>query len=564
MRFEDFKYERPNMETFKSDFTKALETFTNAEAADKQEKAMDEINRLRFDFNTMSTLASIRNSIDTRDEFYDAEKQFFNKNSPIFSQLNNQFYKALSEAKFKTELMERKGKLLFEQAEQSLRTFADSIMDDLGEENRLSNEHQKLLASAEIEFEGETRNLSQMAPFAQSAERSMRKRASKAASNFFKEHEETLDKLYDDLVKVRTTIANKIGYETFTELAYERLGRLDYGPKEVANYRKQVEEIIVPINTELSKRKQARLELDELWHYDLPLDYKSGNATPKGDKDTLIKAAKVMYDEMSKETSEFFNVMLDRNLMDLESKKGKAGGGYCTFIPNYDSPFIFANFNGTKHDVDVLTHEAGHAFQMYSSRHHEVPEYLMATMEASEIHSMSMEFFAWPWIDKFFKEDTDKYKFSHLSQALMLITYGVSIDEFQHEVYAKPSMTPKERRELWRSIEKKYFPYRKYDDDQYLESGGGWHRIMHIFAVPFYMIDYTLAQVCAFQFWVKSQKDYDKAWEDYLRLCKTGGSKTFLNLLDVANLENPFADGTLEKTVPHIKAYLDKVDDSSF
>ncbi len=564
MKFEDFKYERPDMDRFKQEFTQALETFKNASSATEQEKAMDEINRLRFDFRTMQTLASIRNSIDTKDEFYDKEKQFFNQNSPVFSQLNNQFYQALSDATYKTHLIETKGKLLFDKAEQSLRTFADSIMEDLGEENRLSNEHQKLLASAEIEFEGETRNLSQLAPFAQSPDRKMRQKASKAASGFFESHEDTFDQLYDDLVKVRTRIAKKLGYDSFTELAYERLGRLDYGPKDVKRWRDQVAKLIVPINTELSKRKQKRLELDELWHYDLSLDYKSGNATPKGDKDTLVDAAKAMYDEMSEETKEFFGVMLERNLMDLESKRGKAGGGYCTFIPNYDSPFIFANFNGTKHDVDVLTHEAGHAFQMYMSRHHEVPEYLMATMEASEIHSMSMEFFAWPWVHNFFKEDTDKYKFSHLSQALMLITYGTSIDEFQHEVYAKPEMTKEERKNLWRDIEQKYFPYRKYDDDAYLERGGGWHRIMHIFAVPFYMIDYTLAQSCAFQFWHKAQNDYDTAWVDYLRLCKAGGSRTFLELLELANLENPFKEGTLETVIPLIKDYLDNTDDSSF
>ncbi len=564
MKFEDFKYERPNMETFKQDFKQALTTFEEANTADTQEKAMDEINRLRFDFRTMATLANIRNSINTKDEFYDKEKQFFNQNSPIFSQLNNQFYKALRDATYKKELTERKGQLLFDQAEQSLRTFSDSIMEDLGEENRLSSEHQKLLASAEIEFEGETRNLSQLAPFAQSPDRKMRQKASKAAVSFFEANEEKFDQLYDDLVKLRTKIAKKLGYESFTELAYERLGRLDYGPKEVANYRKQVEELIVPINTELNKRRANRLKLDKLWHYDLSLDYESGNATPKGDKDTLVKAAKTMYDEMSNETSEFFSVMLERNLMDLESKKGKAGGGYCTFIPNYDSPFIFANFNGTKHDVDVLTHEAGHAFQMYSSRHHEVPEYLMATFEVSEIHSMSMEFFAWPWIDKFFKEDTDKYKFSHLTQALMLITYGVSIDEFQHEVYANPEMSIKERKTLWRQVERKYFPHKAYDNEPYYERGSGFHRIMHIYAVPFYMIDYTLAQACAFQFWTRAQDDYKKAWEDYLELCKAGGSKRFLDLLDLANLENPFKSGTLEKFVPQIKAFLDNVDDSSF
>ncbi len=564
MKFESYKYERPNMDDMQKSFESALKQFTEAKHAQEQEKAIDQINKLRFDFGTMARLASIRHSIDTTDAFYDKEKDFFNQNSPKFSQLNNMYYKALVASPFKNELIKKKGRLLFDQAEQSIRTFSEAILSDLQEENALASEHQKLLASAQIDFDGEKRNLSQMSPFAQSPDREVRKAASKAVTAFYKANEAKFDEIYDKLIKVRTTIAKKLGYPSFTELAYDRLGRTDYDASDVANYRKQVVESIVPLNTKLVKRKQKRLNLDPLYHYDLALDYLSGNPTPKGKKDWLVKQASTMYKEMSTETDAFFSFMQSRNLLDLEAKKGKAGGGYCTFIHNYDSPFIFANFNGTKHDVDVLTHEAGHAFQMYMSRHHEVPEYHMATMEVSEIHSMSMEFFAWPWIDKFFKEDTEKYKFSHLSQALGLIAYGVAIDEFQHEMYANPEMTIAERKTVWQRIDKKYFPYKIYDDNAYLEAGNGWQGIMHIFAVPFYMIDYTIAQVCAFQFWVWSQDNKEAAWENYVKLCKAGGSKSFLDLLDLVNLQNPFTKGTLDQVIPKISHYLDNIDDSTF
>lgn len=561
MKFQDYKYVRPDMDALKEAFHEALNIFKNAKTADEQEKAMDKINQLRFDFTTAQTLVSIRHSIDTKDEFYDKEETFFNENSPLFAQLGNLYYKALVEATFKEELIKRKGKLLFDQAEQSLRTFNDAILPLLQKENKLTSSYQKLLASAEILFEGEIRNLSQMAPFAQSKDRAMRKKASQAVSEWFKGHETTLDDIYDELVQVRHEMALKLGYESFTLLAYDRLGRLDYGPKEVANYRKQVLENIVPVVGELVKRKGERLGIDTMYSYDLALEFNSGNPTPKGDKDFLVSQAKTMYDEMSEETSEFFNFMLEKNLMDLESKKGKAGGGYCTFIANYQSPFIFANFNGTKHDVDVLTHEAGHAFQVYSSRHHEVPEYQWATLEASEIHSMSMEFFAWPWIDLFFKDDTPKYKFTHLSGALTFIPYGVAVDEFQHEIYKNPTMSKEERKTTWRQIEKKYLPYKVYDDDDFMERGGFWFRQGHIFSVPFYYIDYTLAQVCAFQYWIRDQKDHEEAWKSYLTLCKAGGSKPFVGLLDLAGLKNPFHDDTLKTTIPEIKAYLDSVDD---
>lgn len=562
MKFEDYKYERPNMDTTKKRFTDVLKRFNEAKNIDEQKKAIDEINAIRFDFRTMATLASIRHSLDTTDEFYEAEKAFFNQNGPLFSQLNNQFYAALVKSPFRDALEKEKGALLFKQAEQSLKTFSDKIVPQLQEENKLANEHQKLLASANIEFDGETYNLSQMSPFMQHRNRGVRKRANKAVMTFFAGHEETLDNLYDKLVKVRTDIAKTLGYPSFTELAYDRLGRLDYNADDVKSYRDQVAEYIVPINRELGKKRKARLGLETLYHYD-GIDFKSGNAKPQGDKDFLLNEAKKMYRDLSEETDTFFSFMTERNLLDLEAKKGKAGGGYCTFIPNYDSPFIFANFNGTKHDVDVLTHEAGHAFQMFMSRHHDVPEYLMATMEASEIHSMSMEFFARPWADNFFGKDAEKYKFSHLSTALNLITYGVMIDEFQHAVYAKPDASALERKAMWQAVDKKYYPERIYDNEPYLENGNGWQSIMHIFAVPFYMIDYTLAQVCAFQYFTRSMQNKEAAWDSYVTLCKAGGSRSFVDLLKLAGLDNPFKDGTLKKVIPTITDALDAIDDSS-
>ena len=254
--------------------------------------------------------------------------------------------------------------------------------------------------------------------------------------------------------------------------------------------------------------------------------------------------------------------MLQNELMDLISKKGKAGGGYCTYISKYKSPFIFSNFNGTSGDVDVLTHEAGHAFQAYCSRHYEVPEYTFPTYEAAEIHSMSMEFLAWPWMELFFKEDELKYKFSHLASAIIFIPYGVTVDEFQHFVYENPEASPIERKNKWREIEKKYIPSREYEDNDFLNRGGFWFKQSHIFSVPFYYIDYTLAQICALQFWHKSNENREGAWKDYVNLCKNGGSKSFLELVKEANLRNPFEKGTIEKTMEPVKVWLDSVEDT--
>jgi M3 family oligoendopeptidase len=561
MSFENYTYERPNLDQVKANFDAALENFKNASSIDEQTKAITMINKHRNDLGTMFNLCYIRHSIDTNDAFYKEEQDYMDEIQPEVEGLVTNYYQALVESKFRTELEAMWGKQLFALAEGQLKTFKPEIVPLLQQENRLSTEYTKLVASAKIDFEGEERTLAQLEPFTQSTDRGIRKQANEAKFGFFAEHEGAFDRIYDELVKVRTEIAQTLGYKNFVELGYYRMMRTDYNAEMVANFREQVKDFIVPIATKLKARQQDRIGVEQLKYYDEGFIFKTGNAVPKGNPDWIIENGQKMYEDLSKETGEFFQFMQTNNLMDLVAKKGKAGGGYCTYIEDYKSPFIFSNFNGTSGDIDVLTHEAGHAFQVYSSRQFEIPEYYWPTYEACEIHSMSMEFFTWPWMELFFQEDTDKYKFAHLSNSLLFLPYGVSVDEFQHWVYENPEATAKERKLKWREIEKMYLPHKDYDGFNYLENGGFWQRQGHIYNSPFYYIDYTLAQICAFQFWKRSRENQEEAWEDYVKLCKLGGSLSFTKLVDAANLISPFENGCVESVVGEIEAWLNSVED---
>ena len=561
MKFHDFKYERPNLDIVKKELEDALSLINTGKDLETEIKASYKIFEINDDLGSMGTLVGIRNSINTTDEFYEKEQEFFDENGPILREFEQMFVEKLLDSPHREGLVKEFGSLMFERGELAKKTFKPEIIPDLQLENKLSTEYGKLQASAKIPFKGNIYNLSQMGPFLQDLDRETRHQAQLAVSKFFSDNEAQYDRIYDDMVKVRTKIAKALGYENFIQLGYDRFGRTDYHAEDVKAYRDQIFEDIVPLVNELTKRKAKRLGIDKPKSYDLALSFLTGNPTPKGDRAWQVERAKKMYDEMSEETSQFFNFMLDQELLDLDAKAGKQGGGYCTYIPAYKAPFIFANFNGTSHDVDVLTHEAGHAFQVYSSRDL-IPEYRWPTMEAAEIHSMSMEFLAWPWIDSFFLEDTNKYKFNHLAGAISFLPYGAAVDEFQHEVYGNPNLTPDERKNLWRNIEKKYLPFKDYDDDLFMEKGAFWFRQGHIFSSPFYYIDYTLAQVCAFQYWVKSQENHGKALDSYIKLCKLGGSKSFLGLVKEANLENPFLKGNIKKIVVPIRGYLDSIDDT--
>ena len=564
MKFKDYEYIRPDLDQMEKSFADLLEKFRNSKSSAEQSSIIDEVTTLRNYFETMGTLASIRHSINTEDSFYEAEQDFMDENGPRYEKAVTDYYKELIKSPFREELEKEWGEQFFKLAELQIKTFSEEIMEDLVKENKLSTEYDKLIASAKLDFMGEVRNLSQMRPFMESKDRDVRRSAAKKTMSFFEDNEKEFDRLYDELVKVRDRMAKKLGYPNYIPMGYARLSRTDYDAEMVANYRKQVYESLVPLSEELKERQRRRIGVDRLTFYDEPLEYVTGNANPKGDPAWIIENGKKMYHEMSPETGAFIDFMTERELMDLEAKKGKRSGGYCTVIPDYKSPFIFSNFNGTSGDIDVLTHEAGHAFQTFMSMDHKLPEYKFPTLEACEIHSMSMEFLAWPWMESFFKEEVEKYKFSHLAGALTFIPYGVAVDEFQHFVFENPNATPDDRKAAWRDIEKKYIPSKDYEDSDLLNRGGYWFRQGHIFSSPFYYIDYTLAQVCAFQFWVRSREDREKAWEDYLRLCKAGGSMSFLKLVDLAELDNPFVDGTIKRVVGPIKAYLDSVDDSTF
>ena len=559
LKFKDYKYIRPNVEEIEKKYKEAIEVVSKSDDLQEVLDIISFINKEKSTFSTMQALASVRHSIDTTDEFYDKETEFFDEFMPVCSEYDTLFGKALLECKFRKELEEKYGVQWFNQIKVQLESFDPIIIEDMQQENKLVSKYEKLIASAKIPFDGKILNTSQMSPYLTSVDRNVRKEAEKALWKFFEENNDAIEDIYDGLVKTRDRMAKKLGYKNYIELGYKRLGRTDYNAEDVSNYRKQIYRDLVPLASKIVEKQAKRIGIEDLKSYDLNLEFLSGNPTPKGDLQFKIDAARKMYHEMSKETGEFIDFMFDSELVDLEAKPGKMSGGYCTGFPDYKAPFVFSNFNGTSGDVDVLTHEMGHAFQVYSSKDYEVIEYMWPTLEACEIHSMSMEFFAYPWIESFFKEDTDKYLYSHLTGTITFIPYGACVDEFQHRVYENPELTKTERKQLWRELEKKYLPYKKYDNE-YLNKGNYWTRQSHIFSTAFYYIDYTLAQVCAHQFWAKNQKDHQKAWEDYHRLCKAGGSKSFVELLKVGNLNNPFVDGTIRETVKDLEVWIDEHD----
>lgn len=565
MKFKDFKYERISLESIQTDYPKLLQPLKEATNKEEFEAAFSAINAYRSHLQTMMSICSIRNTMDTSDSFYETEQEYWDTTAPKIQVFENEFLKVCIQCPFKDELSIPQ--TFFKLAQNSIACFDESIIDLLQQENKLSTQYGKLKSSAAIEFNGNTYNLASIQPLLLSNDRETRKQAYAKVCEFYAQHEHEFDDIYDQLVQVRDQMAKRLGYSNFIELGYKRMNRLDYNQEMVANYRKQILDVVTPICTSLFEKQAKRLGLDTLQAYDLDYEYPSGNATPKGSSEDLVKAAQDMYHHISKETGSFFDMMIENELFDLVTRPNKAMGGYCSEIPDYKVPFIFSNFNGTSGDVDVLTHEAGHAFQLYTTYQHHpdiVNECAFPTYESCEIHSMSMEFFAHPYMENFFKEDKDKYIYSHIASALRFLPYGVLVDHFQHEVYAKPTMSKEERKATWRNLEKMYIPERQFEEFPILEKGTWFYRQGHIFQSPFYYIDYTLAQVCALQFYGRSIDNDPNTWADYYHLCTLGGTQSFLQLLESAHLQSPFTDGCLSSIVAKMQSVLDSIDDSKF
>lgn len=562
LTFEQFPLKKPNIRTIEKKFNTLKENLEHASTKEEAIKVVKAyfryVDRLMTDFTTINVNFTLKTDDPTLVKLMD----ILNKVSPMVTNYQNSFEKALLNSKFLPELKDKFGEYYFEMVEVGLKTFDPSIIEELVEENDLVMKRSQIIAGAKINFRGEVLNLAGIAKHMEDLDRETRKEAASAYYGFYKENEVALADIYDRLVKVRDKMAKKLGFKDYTELGYLRLGRLDYDAKDVKEYRDQIVHDVVPYAEKLFKRQLRRVGVKNPKFYDYSLTFKDGNATPIGNKDELVLKAKKMYEEMSPLTGEFFNFMLEHHLMDLEARPGKDMGGYMTYFPLYKSPFVFANFNGTKEDVATLTHEMGHAFQGYESASINVPAYRSPTLEACEIHSMSMEFISWPWMDDFFGEQVDKYRFSHLADAVLFLPYGASVDEFQHEVYAHPEMNHEERCALWHKIEQKYLYYKDYSDEPFLAKGGYWMRQGHIYSSPFYYIDYTLAQVVAFEFFHRFALNRDRAFKKYVKLCRMGGKYPFKSLLKHAGLRIPFEEGNIKKALGPIKRYLNSVDDN--
>lgn len=555
--FSTLEYKRPDFQEFAAFAKKTRERIEGAGSYAEIKEALLSFDGKKKDFSTDVTIASIRHTLDTRDKFYEGENEYIEETFPTIMPCLLAVDEALMNSPFRADFEKEYGRQYLAQKELEKKAFCEANIPLMQREAKLASEYEKMMATAEISFDGKVLNLFGVQKYFEHEDREVRKGAVRAYSDFYHKNEQRLEEIWEELLSIRNEMGRNLGYEDYIPVGYMKQGRTDYGQKEVESFREQVRTVIVPICERLYEAQAKRLGVEKLAFYDEKRIFPDGNAVPAGDDDFMVREAAKMYHEMSPETGEFIDFMIQHELMDLKNKPGKAATGYMTDLQRYQAPFVFSCFNQTIGDMGVLTHELGHAFAGFMAmRSQPLSDYYSESTDIAEIHSMSMEQFAYPYAERFFGDGAEKFLFAHLQEAVTFVPFGVAVDEFQHICYANPDLTPKERTLAWKKLEEKYMPWRTYEPDDFFDRGGWWYHKLHIFLYPFYYINYTLTTMGAMEFKKKEREDHESAWKDYLNLCKCGGSMSYLETLRYAGVSNPFEAGSVEKAISVAKDEL--------
>ena len=559
MKFNEMTYTRPDIDALLARCRELAAKAAAAPDGDALVRLYYEQSEAFAEYNTAANLANIHYTCDTRDAYWKAEQDFFDANGPAVTNASVEISRAFLANPHVDALTEKFGTTCVAGMKNAVLSMDDRTLELQQQFNALVSRYQQIYGGALVELDGKQLTIPQLGPYKEDLDPAVRRAAYEAEAGYFDAHRAELDELYGQIVQNLNAQARVMGYHDYSELSYVRMNRIGYGPEEIRKFRAQVANDVVPQLQKVMALRAKRTGIAHPAFTDLPILFRDGNPKPIPGYKARMDAARTMYHELSPETAEFIDFMQDNELFDVESRPGKMSGGYMTSLPSYKAPFIFANWNDTSGDVDVLTHECGHAFEGYvAERDPAIPADLECPgMESAEIHSMAMEFLTAPWHHLLFGRDTDKYALLHAEDSFVFLAYGCEVDEFQHIMYQNPDLTPDERNAEWLKLEKKYRPWIDFDNLPFYGRGAGWQRQLHIYECPFYYIDYCLSTMAALQFFLLSLTDHKDAWERYLRLVRRAGTASYTELLETAGLKVPFEEGSIKGIAQQMTDWLE-------
>ena len=417
-------------------------------------------------------------------------------------------------------------------------------------QTELVTEAQTINGAMTVEFEGQEMTFPQMSKYLESNDRSQRQAAWMAMSSRRMEDSERLSEIFDELITIRHQMATNAGFESYTQYMFRAMHRFDYTIEDCLEFHDSVESVCMPILKKINEERCDGLGIGGLSPWDVnekggsgPDIHGRGPLKPFETVDEMVEKLSVMFHEISSDLGGKFDKLIEMDTLDLETRKGKAPGGYQYYLEKSRVPFIFMNAAGLQGDLETMIHEAGHAFHSLYCGHLELIDERDYPIEFAEVASMSMELLTQPWWDKFYEsEEADRARRAHLEGVVFLLPWIATIDSFQHWIYANPGHSKEERAEVWLSIRDKFgsdMDWTGHTDFRELS----WQQQGHLFGVPFYYIEYGIAQLGSLQLWKTQMGDPQKALDDYANAMSLGNTRTLPELFSAADLELGFNEG---------------------
>ena len=556
-KFSQLTYVPNDYETIQKKIDALTEQVKSAVSHEEIIKIIESYDEVFGECTFMASIAMDRFYIDSADQFY---AEAFQKETAGGAMLNSSdFFKALRESKFLPQLEAYYGSEFTPRLEKEYRLNVEG-RDLIAQEQTLINQYQQKKALIKINYNGKENSESDMYVHFESPDRQTRIDARKAVAEAFLAQKEELSSILLELISLRDKIAKANGFPNYLEYSNARYDRRGYGETEMTAFCQQVKTDLVPLLRELHEEQRKELGLDKLMTYDSWMMFADGNAKPAGDAAYLTEASKKMYDSLSPEFGEFFRSMVETESFDITSSPNKvAGMGYCqSLLKKGYYPFIFGNCNGTEGDVAVFTHEMGHAWQLYlSSQQNYITLYDSMALDAVEIPSKTMELFTYPYAENFFGKDADKFRKGNFRHALNEIADYCCCHEFNTYIYTHVGASFDELVSVFRSIQKEYDPDMDFGElDSYDAQGSNLLRQIAIYSFPRYVISYALSEMCAMEFFSRMKTDPKAAWEAYIKLCTSGGSRSYPDTLAQAGLQPAYKEGSVKKVVDFARTVL--------
>lgn len=431
------------------------------------------------------------------------------------------------------------------------------------EQTKLVTESQTINGAMTVEFNGNEYTLPEMRRFLESNERAIREGAWKAVSDRRMQDEERLSEIFDELIVIRSKIARNAGFETYTDYMFRAMERFDYSKEDCLEFHDAIEAVCVPLMREINSQRVVSLDLDFLMPWDVnektgvgPDLQERAPLKPFDNVGEMVEKLSTLFHNMSEDLGEKFDMLVEMDTLDLDTRKGKAPGGYQYYLQKSRVPFIFMNAAGLQGDLETMIHEAGHAFHSIYCSHLELIGERGYPIEFAEVASMSMELMTQEqWGEFYDEEEANRAKMGHLEGVIFLLPWIATIDSFQHWIYSNPEHTREERARVWNSIRDRFGSnmnweeYTKFRDVSWQQQG-------HLFGVPFYYVEYGIAQLGALQLWRTQRKDPEKALSDYSNAMRLGNTKTLPELFTAADIKLGFDERHLSSLIQEVRTAM--------